>query len=50
MLGAPGPDRARGIWTYVTGDERGPIKVDSEYLAVVFDARNRVRSAHLYNG
>ncbi|MFL5912173.1 MAG: outer membrane protein assembly factor BamE [Gaiellaceae bacterium] len=50
MLGPPEADSTRQFWTYLTGDERGAIKVDSEYLEVVFDSHGRVRSAHLYNG
>ncbi len=45
MLGPPTTESTRRLWVYITGTERGPIKLEPERFQVRFDAAGRVRSA-----
>jgi hypothetical protein len=45
MLGPPTTESTARLWVYITGAERGPIKLDPERFQVRFDAGGRVRSA-----
>jgi hypothetical protein len=44
LLGRP-DETLRNEWSYLIGEERGPVKLDSEYLMVVFGADGKVDNA-----
>lgn len=50
LLGpSDGGDTRGAAFSYWLGPERGFIRIDSETLTIEFDAKNRVRKAHIWS-